>query len=108
MKEITCIVCPNGCRLTVDQTNGEVRVTGAACKRGVQFAVAECTHPMRSPTIFDDMPRLPVRTRGEIPKDKLFEAMERINRVRLTRRVRSGEVVLADVFGADIIATSDL
>jgi Uncharacterized protein with conserved CXXC pairs len=59
-------------------------------------------------TVFEDAPRLPVRTRGEIPKDKLAKAMQKINRVKIDRRVRIGEVVLADVFGTDIISTMDL
>lgn len=34
MKELTCIVCPNGCRLMVEEAEGGFRVTGNRCKRG--------------------------------------------------------------------------
>ena len=81
------------------KTEGGYRVTGAVCKRGTAFAIAEMTHPMRSltttaATAFADMPRLPVKTSAEIPKDKLFEAMELINRVCVKERIKAGDVVL--------------
>lgn len=113
MKELTCIVCPNGCRLTAENINGGVSVKGALCSRGKEFAAAEYTHPMRSltttaATVFPDMPRLPVKTRGEIPKDKLMEAMQLINRITVDRRLKAGETVLEGVFGTEVIATADL
>ena len=37
MKELTCIVCPNGCRLMVEEADGGFRVTGNRCKRGEEF-----------------------------------------------------------------------
>lgn len=113
MKELTCIVCPSGCKLSAREQDGRVTVTGALCQRGEAFATQELTRPMRSltttvATVFADTPRLSVRTRGEIPKGKLPEAMARINNVCLDRRVNTGEVVLGDVFGTDVIATADL
>lgn len=113
MKELTCIVCPNGCKLHAREQEGRVTVTGALCQRGKAFATNELTNPMRSltttvATVFQDTPRLGVRTRGEIPKDRLLEAMAVINRVCLDRRVSTGEVILRDLFGTDVIATADL
>ena len=48
MKEFTCIVCPRGCTLTVEENNGEYTVSGNSCKRGKDFAVSEMTCPMRT------------------------------------------------------------
>ena len=45
MKEITCIVCPKGCTLTVDRANG--KVTGNSCDRGKDYGLAEVTNPTR-------------------------------------------------------------
>ena len=110
---MTCIVCPNGCRLTVEDADGEIKVDGAQCKKGVEFAKAERTNPMRSltttvRTVFADMPRLPVKTNGEIPKGKMLEAMKLIRAVRVNERLHTGDVILPDVFGVQIIATSDM
>ena len=38
MKEIICIVCPNGCTLNVEKNGEEITVTGNKCKRGEEFA----------------------------------------------------------------------
>ena len=47
-KEMICIVCPMGCRMTAEQgEDGEIRVTGNTCKRGERHAKAEFTCPMR-------------------------------------------------------------
>ena len=47
MKNLVCIVCPNGCRLTV--TEGEnIEVSGAKCPRGKAYAVSEMTNPTTS------------------------------------------------------------
>lgn len=111
--EMTCIVCPNGCRLHIENADGIIKVDGAQCKKGIDFANAELTHPMRSltttvKTTFADLPRLPVKTKGEIPKGKMLEAMKVIKNVLVTEKLRTGDVVLPDVFGVQIIATSDM
>jgi CxxC motif-containing protein len=113
MKEMVCIVCPNGCALRVIDCEAGYAVEGAKCKRGEAFALDEMTHPMRSltttvATVFEDMPRLPVKTSGEIPKDKLFEAMERINRVLVDHPAHMGEVLLSGLFGVQVVATASL
>lgn len=38
MTELTCIVCPRGCTLRIEERDGRFTVTGNACKRGEQFA----------------------------------------------------------------------
>ena len=42
MKELVCIVCPNGCRLQVDDEHGYT-VTGNRCPRGAAYGKTECT-----------------------------------------------------------------
>lgn len=115
MKEMTCIVCPNGCLLKVEEKEGKVMVTGNKCKRGVEFAVTELTNPMRTicstvRTVFPEVPVLPVRVSKEIPKDKIFEVMEVINQVVIKTPVTLGDVIVEHVLGldVDIIVTSDL
>ena len=84
-REFTCIVCPNGCRLHTEVENGAVTsVTGNRCPKGRDFAEKECTAPTRSlcttvKTLGGGAPVLPVRTAGELPKERLFEAMAVLN-----------------------------
>lgn len=115
MRELTCITCPNGCLLQVDETESEIRVTGNACPRGETFAIAELTHPMRTicstaRTTYPETPVVPVRVSGEIPKERIFDVMKEINNIVLDRRVKRGDVLIPDVLGlgVDVIVTSDV
>lgn len=111
MSELICIVCPNSCHLTVD---GE-KISGNKCKRGLDFAKNEITAPKRSvtttvATAFPNFPALSVKTNGEIPKEKIFELISLLKKVKITQPLKSGDVILADVFGTgiDVIATKDI
>ena len=113
IKEMTCIVCPNGCLIKVEQNGDDITVTDALCKRGIVFGKNELTCPMRSitstvATKFDDFPLLTVKTEGELPKDKIFEAMKMINDVLIKKRLTVGDVVIKDCFGTSVVATSDM
>lgn len=106
MKELICIVCPNGCRLRVEEENG-CRVTGNACPRGAEYGKSEVLHPVRVLTGTvrlhgANLPRCPVKTRGPIPKEKLLEAAQALCRVDVEAPVRIGDVVLADICGTGV------
>lgn len=115
MKELTCIVCPNGCGLRVEKKDGQWEVSGNQCKRGITFAIEEMTHPMRTisstvRTAFPEVPVIPVRVSAEIPKERIFDVMKQINQVRVEKICGTGDVVIEDVLGlhVDVIVTSDL
>ncbi|MBQ8063296.1 MAG: DUF1667 domain-containing protein [Clostridia bacterium] len=114
--QMVCITCPRGCLLPVGRDEeGNLTVTGNSCPRGEQFALNEVTAPKRTicstvATAFPEAPVLPCRVSTDIPKELIFEVMEEVNRVRVTKPVHRGEVLIHDVLGtgADVIATSDL
>lgn len=115
MRTLTCITCPNGCLLTVEEKDGQILVSGNKCKRGEAFAVAELTHPMRTisstvRTTNPQIPVLPVRLSAEIPKEKIFDVMREINQVVVDHPVKTGDVVISQVLGlsADVIVTSNV
>lgn len=115
MKQLVCIGCPRGCRLTVEEKDGEFIVTGNTCPRGKAFAISEMTEPKRTicstvKTVFPGCPVLPVRVSDDIPKDKIFDVMREINAVVLTERIGRGDVIIENVLGlgVDVISTSDL
>ncbi|MFW5780508.1 MAG: DUF1667 domain-containing protein [Bacillota bacterium] len=115
MKEIICIVCPNGCRMQISKEGKDIEVKGAKCPKGKEYAIAEMTDPRRSiastvKTIFEDGRVLPVRTDGEVPKDKIFELMKMINKVVIKKRIKRGDIILQNVFdtGVNVIATSSM
>jgi len=115
MKTILCIVCPNGCRLSAEKSAEGYAINGNKCKRGIDFAIAEISNPMRTLTTtvhtsFPGVPVLPVRTAGEIPKGKIREAMNCINAITVNRPLGIGEIVAENILGlgVDIIVTSDI
>jgi len=115
MKQITCITCPIGCRITIDSVNGEYAFSGNKCTRGLEFAKNEMTSPVRSLTTtvrtsFPQMPVLPVRTNGEVPKEKIKEIIRELSKVVITEKIGIGETVAANILGTgcDIIATSNM
>lgn len=115
MKDMVCIVCPNGCSLHVERVDGELVVTGNRCPRGKQFALDEIEHPMRTicstvRTAFEDVPVVPVRVSDAIPKEMIFPVMEEIGKIRITEAMGTGDKVIENVLGlgVDVIITSDI
>lgn len=114
-KQIICIICPRGCVMTVKKNNEEITVEGNACKRGKEFAILEMTDPKRSltstvKTVFKDCPVLPVRTDYDLPKDLIGKAMEEINKIVVTKKVKMHDIIISDILatGCNIIASCDL
>lgn len=112
--ELTCIVCPVGCALRVEQTdNGEVvSISGNTCPRGAIYGKDEVLHPVRTLTttvrVSNGEKLLPVKTDRPIPKEKLFAAMEKINALSVLAPVKIGDVLLPDLFGAKLVAAANL
>ena len=105
MANIICIVCPKGCRLTVDENT--LAVTGNGCPRGAEYGKNELTHPVRVVTSTvrvegADICRCPVKTAGSVPKEKMFAVMDALDGVCLHAPVHCGDVVLADVCGTGV------
>ena len=113
MKELICINCPLGCHLSVDESDLQnVKVTGNTCPRGVTYAVSEVTAPKRMvtssvPVVGGDVQRVSVKTSAPIPKEKIFDCLKVIKKVKAVAPVAIGDVLCRDVCGsgADIIAT---
>ena len=115
MKTLYCITCPNGCQLSVQEHVGELKVEGNGCDKGAEFAITEMTDPKRSLTTtvrtsLPGIPVLPVRTDGEIPKEKIREAMKALSDVVVSIELDCGDTVLEDIAGSGVrvIAASDV
>lgn len=108
-KNFVCIECPRGCELTAETTEKGVSVTGNFCPRGKKYAEAEMTCPRRivTSTVRAAHGMIPVKTDGEVRKEKIFDVMARIRALRIGRDVKKGEVLAADIDGegTPLIAT---
>ena len=111
-KELTCIICPLGCELQIELEGNEViSVTGNTCNRGDSYARTECTNPQRTVTSTvrcENGGVVAVKTDRTIPKDKIFECMKIINNTIAPLPICVGDVIIEDVYGANIIATQNM
>ena len=110
-RNLTCIVCPLGCDLTVELEDGKVvSVSGNNCKRGKLYAETECVSPMRTVTstvVCDDGSLLSVKTDSPIPKDKMLDCIKIINNTVAHLPISIGDVIIKDVYGSNIVATQN-
>lgn len=114
MKELICILCPNGCHLKVEEEKDYI-VTGNSCPRGAEYGKAELTHPVRVVTstvrcLGGAYPRCPVKTNRPVPKEKVFDVMQTLERVTLEAPVQTGDVLIRNIcgLGADLVATRNM
>ncbi len=115
-RELTCIVCPRGCSLVVelevvDGKNKVLSVSGNGCRRGVPYAEAECTAPVRTltTTVRTVGGRVvAVKTANPIPKEKMMDAMDVLAKVRVSEPISIGDVIVEDILGTgvSVVATS--
>lgn len=113
MKDFTCIICPNGCSVTV---HDDGTITGYSCPRGLAYVKQESTHPLRTITSTvkvagSDIYRVvTVKTEGPIPKEKMFDVMKEINKISVKIPVKMHQVIIEDVAGTgvNVIATKEL
>lgn len=111
-RKLTCIICPRGCTLNValNDENNVVSVSGNSCPRGEEYAKNECTNPKR--TVTSTMRcgngcTVPVKTVPAISKADIFECMKQINGAIAKLPVKTGDVLLENVCGSNIVATDN-
>lgn len=115
-KHLTCIQCPRGCQIIVQMEDGNIlSVSGNSCKRGDIYARKEVTHPMRTVTstvvVSNGLrDRVSVKTKGGVPKEKIFDVMSIINYLKIEAPIQIGDVVLTDICGTgvDLVATANV
>ncbi len=107
MKKMTCIICPVGCSLVIENPDDYMEVSGAKCKRGELYAVQELTNPLRTvqSTIRSTIPgyrRAAVKTSGPVPLKDVFVFMDEINKIVLNERKMCGDVLVHSLNESDV------
>jgi len=109
-KNLICIACPRGCRLTVtiDTATDIIDVSGNSCPKGLTYGKQEVLCPMRTLTTtvackqsprneettgFGEPKfiRLPVKTECEIPLEEMKSMMKKIRTITVSAPVRYGD-----------------
>ena len=113
-KTYTCINCPAGCQVTAEILDKKViKVEGNTCEKGESYVIKEVENPSRIVTSTvavtgGEGPVVSVRTRREVPKDKIFDVMKMVNNISVTAPVEIGDIIIQNVFGTDVIATASM
>ena len=113
-KEMTCIRCPMGCRLTVTREGDEIRVTGNTCKRGEEYGIQEMRCPMRTVTTSVRVkggrrPVCSVKTADQVPKASIGDVLSEVKTLEVEAPIRIGQVICANIAGTGVnqVATAN-
>lgn len=119
LRKFTCIMCPQGCDIDVEigkeAGSGKdivVHIEGNRCLKGQEYVTQEIVNPMRNIATSvlvegGELPLASVRLTKMIPKNRIFDVMAEIRKVRVTAPVQEGQIVLMDVLGlgSDVMIT---
>ena len=111
--DVTCIVCPTGCKIRVIKEDGRViEVSGNSCRRGEAYASQEAIAPKRTLTtsirvVGGDFSLVSVKSLMPVPKSCLFDIMKSARLLVAAAPIRVGDIVATDVLGLgiDLVAT---
>lgn len=119
-KEIVCISCPIGCRLTVDYDENNIsketiKVSGNLCPKGEIYGKEEILAPKRVVTataLIESkiQKRIPLKTVAPINKNLIFDLLKEIYTFNLKPPIKIGDTIIKNFknSGVDIVATTNL
>ena len=96
--ELTCIMCPIGCRITAEKTGEEWKISGNGCPRGAAYAKKEAERPVRVITSLvktADGKALSVKTENPVPKEEVFSLLSYLKTVTVSRKTDVGDEILS-------------
>ncbi len=130
MRELTCIVCPIGCSISVKEGPkpeglSSLTITGNRCNRGAAYAEEEIRAPKRVVTATCGIAfkpeepdsvgltaprRIPVKSSAPCPKEKILELLEDIYSLKPSLPVKAGDRLITDWKGSgiDVVAVRSL
>ena len=119
MQNLTCIICPIGCFLTIEEKSDlDLNITGNKCQRGAVYAKEEIRDPKRvvtasceileiSETETNIPRRIPVKTILPCPKNRINDLLADLYRLKIKLPIKAGDSVLTNWQGTgiNIVAT---
>jgi CxxC motif-containing protein len=122
MRNLTCIVCPIGCSLEVeenasasDENIDNLYVTGNRCPRGAVYALEEIRAPKRIVTATckiegeagHSVRRVPVKTVSPCPREKIPALLDDIYKLKIALPIKTGDILIENWNGEgiDVAAT---
>lgn len=108
MREMVCIVCPIGCKLTIEmKAEGEISVTGNRCPKGEAYGREEMLAPKRVVTavVRTDsraFPYIPVRTDKSLPRELIPELIGNLAQHMVHLPAACGTVLMDNFRGSGV------
>jgi CxxC motif-containing protein len=111
--DVTCIVCPTGCKIHVVKDGDQIiEVSGNSCRRGEAYASQEAVAPQRTLTtsirvVGGDFRLASVKSLTPVPKGRLFDIVKAARSLVATAPIHVGDVLARNVLGlgVDLVAT---
>ena len=115
-KQITCIVCPIGCKIFVKIDGKHFKIcNGNKCVQGIDYAKSEDLDPRRMLTSSvlvrnGDWPLVSVKSSKPVPKNKIFQVLKEIRKKKIEAPIKIGQIIIKDVANTkiNIIATKTI
>ena len=114
-KKFICIVCPQGCNLELEINEGKYSCTGNRCKRGLEYAINECTDPKRMITttvriLNSTNDLIPVISTEAIPKREFRKCLEVLYEMKIDAPIKMGDIIVKNILGTnvDIVAARNM
>jgi CxxC motif-containing protein len=111
-KEIYCVTCPKGCKLTINLEDGQIVDVIHGCKRGHDYAHEELTHPKRMVATSVQVtggvhPLLAVYTSQPVAKSLIHPLLAYLRDVHVQAPVKMGQVIVENVLdsGVNVLAS---
>jgi CxxC motif-containing protein len=107
-REYTCIICPNGCQISVEYEGTNIKnIKGDECPKGKDYVKNEITNPLR---VFTgsvlvengDFSLVSVKTHVPIPKKYLKKIGEITRHLKVKAPVEIGQVVAFNLLDENI------
>lgn len=113
MKEYTCIICPRGCTLRVENSVYDTTITGHGCKRGYKYGLEEYTNPTRVVTMnisVEDgkQPVVSAKTVNSVPLQISLQLALIAKKLSVKAPIKQGDILFTSLLGEKIVATKSV
>ncbi len=114
---VICLQCPFACNMevTLKESREIQEISNHICKKGAEYAEEEIKNPVRVLTTTVEVQSetfqlLPVQTSKPVSKEKLFDCMSELAKVKVQSPIGYNEVILENILGTgvDVIATMEI
>jgi len=101
---LTCIMCPVGCSLTVTKNGDEITVTGNGCPRGEIYGKNEITTPKRMVTTIKKYKggTISLKTDNPIDKNLINKTLIEIAKAPEKDNLKQGDIFIKNILQTDV------